>query len=234
MNSFLFSLRSLVYGGICSALLTSAAIAEDTRVLIIGDSMMRITAHATKLALDKRGGVAAEDETSLGSGLARLDAFDWLGKAEELVGSFDPDITMAWFGTNDVQPMKSEAGLLRESDPGWKEEYARRVGAMMDILTRREGTRVFWLELPVMRDKEINDNITMINAIAKAEADKRDAVVYMPTNPILTRKADTFTAYLMDRMGRPVKVRDADGVHLGRPGADMIAEEFIKKALPKN
>ena len=93
-----------------AAVSLAAAVHADgpEKVLIIGDSMMRIPAHAIKLELKGKEGVAAKDHTSLGSGLARLDAYDWMGKIDELLKEFQPDAAVVWFGTNDRQPMKTD------------------------------------------------------------------------------------------------------------------------------
>jgi hypothetical protein len=220
-SSFLFLCASLFFGSFLHA--------APEKVLIIGDSMMMVTSHATQLALRRKDGVETRAEPSLGSGLARLDAFDWMKKAQDLVTEFDPDVTMVWFGTNDNQPMQTSQGILRPGDPRWLAEYTRRMGEMMDILSHKEGAKVYWLELPVMRDKEVNEYVNEINAIAKAEAEKRSSVIFFETNHLLTRKPDTFTVYLIDRTGKPVKVREPDGVHLARPGADIVAKAFVKE-----
>lgn len=203
--------------------------AAPEKVLIIGDSMMKVTAHATQLALRKQDGVTARAEPSIGSGLARLDALDWMAKAEKLVTEFEPDVTMVWFGTNDVQPMQSSDGLLQPGQPAWMTEYAKRMGEMMDILTQREGAVVYWLELPVMRDNELNQYVRTINQVAKALAGQRENVIFFETNKLLTRKPDTFSAYLVDKMGKPIKVREPDGIHLARAGADLVAEAFVNE-----
>ena len=202
--------------------------AAPEKVLIIGDSMMMLTSHATQLELRKKGNVEVLAEPSIGSGLARLDALDWMEKAKQLASTFKPDVTMVWFGTNDYQPMQSDQGILRPDDPKWFEEYARRIRQMMDILTQ-EGSEVYWLELPIMRDAEQNADVQDVNALAKAEAGKRDNVTFFETNKLLTRKPDTFTVYLISRMGKPIKVREPDGIHLARPGADIVAEAFVKE-----
>jgi len=209
--------------------LQSLVHADPERVLIIGDSMMRVTAHSTNLALERRGEVESRDQTSLGSGLARLDAYDWMGEIDKLVSEFDPDVSMVWFGTNDRQPMRiSGQGIVQLADPAWAEEYARRVAMVMDKLTAREGAKVYWLELPVMRDESVTRDVEFINEIIKAEAEKRDQVIFFPTNPILTRRQGRYAPVMIGQDGRPVKVRDDDGVHLSRAGADRVAEAFLE------
>lgn len=198
------------------------------RVLIIGDSMMRVTSHSIELALSKVEGVEAESYSSLGSGLARLDAFDWMAKIDELVASFNPDCTIAWFGTNDRQPIQAGSDILRLHDPGWKAEYARRIGEVMDKLTVKENARVLWLEIPDMREEDIQKDVALINEIAKAEVAKRDRVTFVETRPVLSRKPGTFTMHVPGPTGMPITIRDADGVHLSRAGADKLADVFVK------
>ncbi|MDA3875268.1 MAG: DUF459 domain-containing protein [Kiritimatiellae bacterium] len=203
--------------------------AAPERVLIIGDSMMQVTAHATTLALDKRSGVTSKSQTSLGSGLARLDVYDWMGEADSLVKEFNPDVTMVWIGTNDQQAMQTtDQGTVQLNEKAWEEEYARRVGLLMDKLTVAKGSKVYWLELPVMRDEKMTEEVAVINRIAKAEADKRDQVEFFPTGNILTRKPGVYSPILIGNTGRPIKVREVDGIHLSREGADRVAESFVK------
>lgn len=213
-------------------LTTAAAVCAEPekpkRVLIIGDSMMRVTAHATERALTKIEGVQSRAFTSLGSGMARLDIFDWMAKIDELVAEFNPDTTIVWFGTNDRQALRTGANIIQTGDPAWEEEYARRVGLAMDKLTASPGARVLWLELPDMREAKISDDVNLINKIVKAEADKRPNVEFFPTRGLLSRQPGTYSPYVIGRDGMPLQIRDADGVHLNRAGADRMAEAMIK------
>ncbi len=211
---------------LCATALTAGWAAGPEKVLVIGDSMMIVTAHATKLALEKRGIKHVETTTKLGTGLARLDAYDWMATIDEHVKTFDPDVSLVWFGTNDRQPMKTDQGIVDVDDAAWEAEYGKRIGQVMDKLTARDGTRVVWLGLPLMKDAAINKEVELINGIAKREADKRESVTYMETQPLLSRKADKFSAYLIGSNGRPIKVRESDGIHLSRAGADLVAEAF--------
>jgi hypothetical protein len=223
-RSFLLTISALLL--FCIGLHLHAA---PARVLIIGDSMMRVTAHATSLALDKRTGVESKSHTSLGSGLARLDVYDWMGEADRLVKEFNPDVSMVWFGTNDRQPMQTaDNGIVRLDDKAWEEEYARRVGEMMDILTAGNGSKVYWLELPVVREERMTQEVAVINRIAKAEAEKRDQVEFFPTENVLTRRPGVYSPMLIGNTGRPIKVRDDDGIHLTREGANRVADAFVK------
>lgn len=213
---------------LCAAAWAQAEGTPPKRVLIIGDSMMRITAHALELELSKQPGVEARSFTSLGSGLARLDIFDWIAKINELVAEFKPDATIVWFGANDRQPMKTNGGVIRPGAPEWDVEYSRRVGEAMDLLAPADGTRVIWLELPNMREPSIQNDVNAINQLVAAETQKRTRVELMPTRTLLGRKVDAYSPYIIGERGMPVQVRDNDGVHLSRPGADLLAAHIAQ------
>ncbi len=212
-------------------LVTVQAAEPPKRILVIGDSMMRITAHALELEAAKRPGVEVRSFTSLGSGIARLDVFDWMAKADELVAEFKPEVTIAWFGTNDRQALQVKDEVIQPGAPGWNQEYARRVGELMDKLAPGEGTRVVWLELPHMRDPKIHADVEAINALVQAEVERRERVEYFRTRTLLNRKADVFSPYIVGAKGMPLEVRDTDGVHLNRAGADLMASRLMKHLL---
>lgn len=201
------------------------------RVLILGDSMMRTPAHSIELEFSKREGVETRLFTSLGSGLARLDVMDWLERIRQLVPEFKPDTTVIWIGTNDLQPMRTPQGILRPEGPGWTVEYARRVGEAMDLLGSGGG-RVYWLELPDMPKPELQQSTELINGIFREEAAKRDFVIFYETRRTLSRKPGTFSRYISQRNGMPLSVRDSDGVHLDRNGADLMARKLAETFWP--
>ncbi|MDF3129096.1 DUF459 domain-containing protein [Kiritimatiellaeota bacterium B1221] len=223
--------KIVLLSGLIGLGLHAGAADKPERVLIVGDSMMRVTAHALTLALDKHPEVTTKSQTSLGSGLARLDAYDWMEKIDGLVAEFNPDMSVVWFGTNDRQAMKTATGIVNIADPNWEDEYARRIGEVLDKLSSKGG-KVIWLELPVMRDSDITANVDIVNRLAKIEADKRDAVTFFPTRNLLGRKKDTYSANIISPQGKMIQLRASDGVHLSRAGADRVAEA-VDKALYK-
>ncbi len=211
-----------------------AAAEETERVALIGDSMMKLLAHQAGREFVKRPGVeVALQFTSLGSGLARLDAFDWMGKLESIMADLHPHTVIVALGANDRQPMILEGGRIVEpGDPAWETEYARRVGMAMDILLKGGARRVVWLELPDMRDESVQKDADFINRVFRREAESRPNVFFFETRPLLSRKSGGFTKFLMDERGRPFEIRDPDGIHLSRAGADLVAAYLMRFLWP--
>ena len=208
---------------------SAATQAVPARVLIIGDSMMCLPSHALELALAGRTGVTTRAYASIGTGLARLDSFDWMEKTRSLLQEFNPDMTLVWFGTNDRQPMQTTNRIVKLEEPEWEVEYAGRVNALMTLLLSANPTaRVMWLELPDMRDEKIQADVLLINRLVQAEAEKHQRVEFFGTREILGFRAGKFTPYVIGSKGLPVQVRDPDGIHLNRAGADRLAEYIVK------
>lgn len=201
------------------------------RILMIGDSMMQVPAHALNRRLNGIPNVRNHRYTSLGSGLARLDVFDWLEKIRELVNDFDPDATLVWFGANDVQPMQTDAGVVRPGTPEWRAEYARRAGEVMDLLSARAGATVHWLELPDMRDRRIQNDVAVINDLIQEATQSRKHAFLVPTRPLLSRVPGTFSPFIIGPRGLPVQVRAPDGMHLNRAGAERITDHLVEYLL---
>ena len=71
---------------------------QRSPVLMIGDSMMRLLGNAMEKELGKLPEVKASSFTSLGSGIARLDAFDWMAKSISLMDEKKPSTVVVFFG----------------------------------------------------------------------------------------------------------------------------------------
>ncbi len=204
--------------------------AAPRRVLILGDSMMQLLSHSLERELARRPGVTATTFTSLASGLARLDAFDWLGKMRSAMGEAKPDTVIVGLGTNDKQALQAEgSAVVQPGDPAWNKEYARRVGEAMDILVNGGARQVIWMELPDMRDERHQADALEINAILRQEAKLRPAIRIFDTKALLSRKPGTFSPYLIGRNGMPLAVREGDGIHLSRAGADLTAAKLVSE-----
>jgi len=205
---------------------SAAGVASSRRVLIIGDSIMYHLSRSLEVEGRRRDGVTTHSFTSLGSGISRLDVFDWFEKIRELSGGFRPDSAIVMLGANDHQPMKTATGVVRPDTPEWEAEYGRRVGEIMDTLHAGGAARVYWIALPDMRAAAVQAMIGIFNRIFGEQAARRSFVTVIESKPVLSRNPGTFSPFVIQPTGMPLQVRDADGVHLNRDGADLLARHI--------
>jgi len=208
--------------------------AAPARVAFLGDSMMKLLGHqGTRVISRLPQAVVATNFSSIGSGLARLDAFDWIAKIDSVMAEQKPDIVILALGANDKQPMQIDGQVLQPGDPDWTREYRLRVGKAMDRLIAGGARRILWLELPDMKSPSHQADADAINAAVEAEAATRPAVLFFRIRPFLSRTPGEFTKYRIDPRGKPIDLRDGDGIHLTRAGADLVMDQLIAFLWPQ-
>jgi len=170
--------------------------------------------------------------SSLASGLARMDAFDWFAKVDELMKQHKPATVVVSLGANDRQSLKDTTGrVVPFGQPEWDREYGLRIGRIMDELIKGGATRVVWLLLPDMKEPAQQEYAQSINALFKREAaveSRKDKVVLFDMAPLLTRRPGTFSQYVMAPNGAALTVRDSDGIHLTNVGSKRVAQSLVQ------
>lgn len=209
--------------------LTSEAAAAD--VVVIGDSMMKSVARALKKECTQRD-LSIEVLTSIGSGLARLDLFDWHVKVRELVTEHKPKVVFVMMGANDNQAMQTGGGTLPFGNTGWGMEYGRRAGKLMDVLVDAKASQVIWIGLPCMREKGLDADAKVISRIVDQQALARPSVEFVSTYKMFSKKG-AYSAYIIQKSGMPLDVRSSDGIHLNTKGAELLARTVTAKYFDK-
>ena len=200
---------------------------DPLRVYIGGDSVVR-DAGESFLRL------AAEDDRlrtalhyEIATGLSRPDHFDW---PSTLVGDTDAlrsEVVLLMFGGNDAQGIVGPDGEVFSDveSPGWREEYGRRAGAVMDSLAA-EDRIIFWVGQPPMRDGGFHARVSVINEVVRAEAEERPWVTFVDTSAVLGGDDGGY----LDRLpGIDEDLRQGDGIHLSRAGADLLAAHLLAR-----
>lgn len=215
--------------GICLLTVSSG---YATEVVAMGDSMMRTVARVMRRDMRQRG-INVESAVTIGSGLARLDLFDWHAEAQSVMKKHKAATVVVMMGANDNQPMRTSAGVVPFNTPAWEMEYGRRVGQFMDLLLAGGAKRVIWLGLPCMREPDLNRDVTQMSRIVAQQAEARPSVVYFSTKPIFCQEDGSYSSYVTLPNGMPLEARAEDGIHLSRQGAEhlagILAAEFFAK-----
>lgn len=192
------------------------------RVWAGGDSMMRdLSESILRLAADDPL-LDVTTHYEISSGLTRPDYYDWPRALAADLAETGAEVVMVLFGANDAQGIVAPDGTVhqRVSEPGWQAEYARRVEAVMDLLRGEDDDRlVLWVLLPPMRDGGFDGRMQILNDIYREAARGRPWIDVIETAPLFGGTEGRFIADL----------RQDDGIHLSRSGADLLAGVLLDR-----
>ncbi len=199
---------------------------EPLLVWVVGDSLAGPLRDALRAHAADQGWLVITGEHYGGTGLVRTDVFDWFDYAGPRLEEVNPEAVVCLIGANDGQAVRSPGGWLQFGTPEWDTEYAARVGAFMDLLAG-QARRVYWVEVPIMADGEYDARVQRINAVQRREAIQRRQVSYVEAYSLFQDEAGEFARELPDESGNLVVVRQADGIHFTRDGADRLARHVL-------
>ncbi len=193
------------------------------KVWMGGDSLMGTTATSVTNGFGGNPLVRFNYDIQVGSGLARPDVLDWYAELAAQMKKINPDVVVLSFGGNDDQPLHPPDGsFARLGTPEWQREYARRVGAVMDLASKKAARTVVWLGLPEEQPARLNNAKNQMNAAARAEAAKRTDVIFVDLAPPLAGPGGRYTDTVKTKSGATVHARADDGVHLTAGGANLV------------
>jgi hypothetical protein len=195
---------------------------DPLTVWFAGDSLSAGPSWAFGLRTKELGVVRTLAEYQVGTGLVRDDYWDWYRHSAAAMAALDPEVAVFMAGGNDGQPIRVNGSYARVGTPTWSKEYARRVGATMDVLAAG-GRRVVWIGMPPMRDPGLNASARRVNDIFRRQAAWRPAVTYVDAYAMFAGPRGAYT----DRIGGGV-VRLTDGVHLNVAGSELLATRVLR------
>jgi hypothetical protein len=202
-------------------------IAGDSLVITPGYAIVR--AAGASPAIESVGGV----DGKVATGLTRPDIFNWFDEVRKRVKELRPRAVVLGFGGNDdkayMTGLPDGASIGDFGGSGWRREYARRVGGLMDTINRA-GAFVVWIGLPQTSSADQTRRFDVVNAVVQKEARKRTGrAAFIDTYTMFAGADGGFAQYLRDPSGRLRKVRADDGVHFEREGGDMIARVVLRE-----
>lgn len=206
----------------------------NSPVLLIGDSMMRLPGMAVERELAKnQPDIKAHTFSGIGTGLARLDAFDWLAKISELCVEHRPKVAVITLGANDRQPMQMPdgQGVSQPDTDEWHTEYAARMARAIDLFLENGCEKIVWLLLPPMRDPVVDQHAKKLNELVTNLAQTRPQMTLFDVGSLVAdRRTGGFTMRIIDpHTAAAVAVRERDGIHLSPQGARLLATALVEK-----
>ncbi len=201
--------------------------ALDT-LLVTGDSLaMPLDVEVARELADSGEDVEVERDPHVGTGISKTGLLDWGKLSTEHVAEREPDATVVFIGANEGFPMPGPDGEeLDCCGPEWAAEYAYRVRRMMNSYRQGGEARVYWLTLPLPRDRDLAEVARSVNAAIRVAAEPYRAHVRVLDMTELFTPGDRYRD-AMEVDGRRQIVRDADGIHLNPDGAQLAAEQVL-------
>jgi uncharacterized protein len=203
--------------------------AHPATIFVAGDSLsFEFGTSLYRIAASREVYRAVGDATvdfKVSSGLARPDYFNWPAELARQVARLNPQIVVLMLGSNDNQPLLAPDGhTYAFGTEGWKTEYHRRVGAVMDQLIARNRW-VAYVGVPILATR--NEQWPIINAVIREEAATRSRAIYVDSFSLFQDPNGHYTQYLPNAAGQLVQVRTADGIHFQRAGGDLLARRTL-------
>lgn len=203
--------------------------ADEIRIAFIGDSLSdgmwggatRLVSQEACLGQRVRLGRFAEN----GTGLTRPAKYDWVTEGKAVVAKFKPTISVVSLGLNDRQSIVDTSRARFDlGTPGWRTRYLELSQALARNLEASDAG-VLWIGLPVLRDKQAQDDATEKNAIfADAIRQMGDPKVrFVEPWRQNSTGPDAFQPYGHDLRGAEVQIRATDGIHFTAAGYDVLA-----------
>ena len=168
------------------------------------------------------------------AGLARPDFFDWVEEARTLKLPAGTHAALAYLGGNDAQgiwlrpaerPKKGgrRAQWVIWNDPRWQALYQGRVTRFVNALCDRGVRKVLWLTPVDVGNGWLQKRLKRIREAQARGVKKSRCGVTVATTGDLGQIAKT--------AGSSRPIREKDGVHLTRAGAEALWTRVAKRVL---
>jgi hypothetical protein len=211
------------------------ALGSTDSVLFVGDSLMQGIAPHVNSSLYKRYAIHGIDLSRQSTGLSYPGFFNWPEQIEKAFRKA-PEIKLmvVFLGPNDPWdfPNEKHKPYLKFKSEDWESAYRVRIREVLEI-ARKNDARVFWLEVPCMRKKDLDTRMAYLNRLFSDEV-KKSGEIFLPTGKILGCEKGEFSSF-MNSNGKKKKSRIDDGVHFTIAGQKRVADEilFLIRAKPR-
>ena len=164
------------------------------------------------------------------TGLSRMDYFNWQAGMREIVEQFRPDLVFVMLGSNDSQAQISPSGrAIPVGTWEWVHGYKDRAEQLVREATRA-GTRVVWVGLPIVKERQRWGFYRSINEIYRETATSDPNSTYVDTWSTFSDKDGGYSAFIRNDHGQLLEVRAGDGVHFTPAGYGMLAKLALRGA----
>ena len=197
------------------------------KLLVTGDSLsLPLDSELAKRLTTE--GVKVERDPHVGTGISKAGVVDWATLSSQQVSDHKPDAVVVFIGAAEGFALPGAGGKQIDCcGPDWAAVYAGRVRRLMDNYRQGGVARVYWLGVPLPRDARRQRVQRTVNAAFDVAAQPwRSQVRLLDLTSVFTRNGKYRDAMEVD--GRKQIVREPDGIHLNRKGAEVAADLVLK------
>ena len=199
-----------------------------SKVLLLGASSMR-SALGTELSRRlQQAGLEVHRHARLGTGLSRLDVYDWLTHSKNLLQEHEPELVIAQFIGNDCQGMVDANHQVTAlfGVPEWDLAYQQRVRDFLAPMLEAD-LEVVLLGMPNVRPERYRANLQHANSLVEQVATEEGVLfisLWADTSDENGRYTETIVINDRTYLGR-----HEDGIHLSQMGARKLSKTVYEK-----
>lgn len=233
-------LAAVVITGAVGGAESRAAAASDAgaalHIAFVGDSMADGLWGALfrRLGKDKCLGEKLKliRKAKNGTGLTRLDQFNWIDEVAALRDESNPDLFVGSFGINDRQPIVGpDKSRTDFGGPAFDARYQGNIEALVRGAIAHGGSMVI-VGLPVMLDPDANSDAAVKNKLFAAGVKAVASPLATYAEPWSSQAPpDEYKPFLPNAKSAMVQVRASDGVHFTTIGYDMVMDAVLPSIL---
>jgi lysophospholipase L1-like esterase len=195
-------------------------VGKTIRVLVTGDSLSTYAGQELVKLMAEDERFVIRIEWANGSGLTKPNVLDWAQYARDVTAKYQPDLVIVILGGNDTVNMVQGGELVDRSSAEWVSEYSRRTQLVVNEFIANKVTNVVWAGPPPVRDKNRNFSYSQINLGLQQAASQLETLKLLDTFSNILPKLSAQVA------GKPMLLRQTDGIHWTREASRLIAIEL--------
>ena len=203
------------------------------RILMIGDSQMRSIAAGFLRLTGQNSSIRVKEISVHSSGFIRSDYYNWPKKLKNVFeeSQNEPyDIAVIFLGMNDYQNFYADNGkvLVKETED-WESAYRDKVITHLDVLFANT-KKVYWLGMPVVRDKIYNAQLLYIEDLQKKIASEYSSIILnkFSLSSIAPGEGVPYTDTVKTAEGKKIRLMKDDGHHYTVSGGEYIMQPFLE------
>jgi hypothetical protein len=211
-----------------AALRRAVAEKRSFRIGVFGDSFGDGLWAALYNQLPRREAFHVLRYAQQATGFTRYRQLDLEEKLAAQLAEGPVDVAVISFGANDIQGLFVGGKAAAFLSPAWQAEIGARITRYVKRL-QDQGAEVFWVGLPLMRDKDFDAKVQALNAF-HAGLMRELGVPFIDTRASAAGPDGAYASHLIDsKTGAPWLVRAGDGIHMSMKGYRLLTGDIATR-----